>query len=314
VLQLGNPEVRVLAPAAIARFFQFGTAAFGPRIGNPNVFAFVVAAQDAADAAGPATTDGCSAFTNAGAVAGKIALVERGACGFAVKARNATNAGASAVIIYNNAANVNAAPPGMADDGVNGAFVTIPAVSMTRAEGLAILGQTNVSATVSVEPAVRAGATPTDHARLYAPFPVAPGSSVSHYDTVAFKNLLMKPAINPDLTHRLKAPDDLTLELLRDLGWFADADLDGVADEADCSVHSNFAPTVVIDGENTGVANILFSNGCTTADLIAQLQGAASNHGQFVSDVSHLTNVLKDAGLLSNNDKSAIQTAAAHGN
>jgi hypothetical protein len=169
-----------------------------------------------------------------------------------------------------------------------------------------------VSATVGVDPTVRAGATPTGRARLYAPFPVSPGSSVSHYDTVAFKNLLMEPAINPDLTHRVKAPDDLTLELLRDVGWFADADLDGVADDADCSVHSNFAPTIVIDGENTGVANILFSTGCTTADLIAQIQANATNHGQFVSDVAHLTNDLKAAGLLSGADKSAIQTAAAH--
>jgi hypothetical protein len=36
---------------------------------------------------------------------------------------------------------------------------------------------------------------------------VASGSSISHYDTVAFRNLLMEPAINADLTHRLKAPD-----------------------------------------------------------------------------------------------------------
>ena len=35
----------------------------------------------------------------------------------------------------------------------------------------------------------------------------------------------MEPAINPDLTHSVKAPEDLTLELLRDVGWFADADL-----------------------------------------------------------------------------------------
>jgi PA domain-containing protein len=312
VLQLGNPEVRVLAPAAVAGLYQFGTAAFGPRVGTPNVFALVVAAQDAANAAGPSTTDGCSAFTNAAAIAGKIALVERGTCGFALKARNATNAGASAVIIYNNVANVNAAPPGMADDGINGGFVTIPAVSMTRADGLAILGQALVSASIDVDPTVRAGATPAGRARLYAPFPVSPGSSVSHYDTVAFKNLLMEPAINADLTHDLKAPNDLTLELLRDVGWFADADLDGVADEADCSVHSNFAPTIVIDGENTGVANILFSNGCTTADLIAQIQGSATNHGEFVSGVAHLTNDLRDAGVLTNDDKSAIQTAAAH--
>ena len=48
-------------------------------------------------------------------------------------------------------------------------------------------------------------------------FPLAPGSSVSHYDTVAFKNLLMEPVINPDLTHKVEAPDDLTLELFRDI-------------------------------------------------------------------------------------------------
>jgi hypothetical protein len=312
VLQLGNPEVRVLAPGALAGLYQFGTAVFGPRIGNPNVSALVVAAQDAANAAGPTTTDGCTVFTNAAAVAGRIALVERGTCGFAVKARNATNAGAFAVIIYNNAANVNAAPPGMADDGVNGVFVTIPAVSMTRADGLAILGQAIVSASIGVDPTVRAGATAAGSARLYAPFPVSPGSSVAHYDTVAFRNLLMEPAINPDLTHQLKAPNDLTLELLRDVGWFADADLDGVADDVDCSVHSNFAPTIVIGSEDTGVANVLFSNGCTTADLIAQILGDAKNHGQFVSGVSHLTNDLKDAAVLSSADRTAIQVAAAH--
>jgi PA domain len=112
MLVLGSPEVRVAEPAAIAGTLQFGTAAFGPPIGSPNVSAMVVAAEDAADAAGPASTDGCSPFTNAAAVAGKIALVERGTCGFALKARNATDAGAAAAIIYNNAANAAAAPPG----------------------------------------------------------------------------------------------------------------------------------------------------------------------------------------------------------
>ena len=62
---------------------------------------------------------------------------------------------------------------------------------------------------------------------------------MSHYDTVARRNLLMEPAINPDLTHNVKAPDDLTLELFRDIGWFADADLDGVADQTDCNPQSD---------------------------------------------------------------------------
>ena len=75
-------------------------------------------------------------------MAGKIALIERGTCGFAVKARNAAAAGAVAAIIYNNAANATVAPPAMADDG--GPAVTIPAVSLSRPDGLAILGQLGI--------------------------------------------------------------------------------------------------------------------------------------------------------------------------
>ena len=232
VLVLGNPQVDVLSPAAIARTYQFGTAAFGPAIGSPNVTDVVVAAVDAANTTGPSTTDGCTAFTNAAAIAGNIALVERGTCGFAVKARNATIAGASAVMIYNNEANAGAAPPGMADDGVNGQFVTIPAASLTRGDGLGIVGQLGggVTADLIVDPNVRAGADPEGRVRLYAPNPLVGGSSVSHYDSVAFHNLLMEPAINGDLTHEVSAPNDLTLELFRDIGWFPDANVDGIPD------------------------------------------------------------------------------------
>jgi hypothetical protein len=232
VLVLGNPQVDVLSPAAIARTYQFGTAAFGPAIGSPNVTDTVVAAQDAANTTGPSTTDGCTAFTNAAAIAGNIALVERGSCGFALKSRNATNAGASAVLIYNNVANEDAAPPGMADDGVNGSFVTIPVASLTRADGLGIVSQLGggVTADLIVDPSVRAGASPEGRVRLYAPNPLVGGSSVSHYDAVAFHNLLMEPAINDDLTHEVSAPNDLTLELFRDIGWFPDANLDGIPD------------------------------------------------------------------------------------
>ena len=137
-------------------------------------------------------------------------LIERGFCGFAVKGRNATVAGAAAAIIYNNAANAGAAPPGMADDGINGAFVTIPVVSLTRADGLAILGQApgGLSMDIGVDLTVRAGADPLGRARVYAPFPIVGGSSISHYDTIASRNLLMEPAISSDLTHNVKAPYD----------------------------------------------------------------------------------------------------------
>jgi hypothetical protein len=52
---------------------------------------------------------------------------------------------------------------------------------------------------------------------LYAPNPVEPGSSISHWDTSAHPNLLMEPNLSSDLQHNV----DLTLPLLRDIGWFA---------------------------------------------------------------------------------------------
>ncbi|HEX4900791.1 MAG TPA: PA domain-containing protein [Pyrinomonadaceae bacterium] len=312
VLSFGSPEVRVLNPVAIAGIYQFGTAGFGPAIGNPNVQADVVAAVDAVEAGGT-STDGCSAFSNAAAVAGKIALIERGLCGFAVKARNATDAGAAAVIIYNQAANVNAAPPGMADDGINGQFVTIPTVSVRRADGLAIAGGGTVTARIGVDPSIRAGADALGRARVYAPFPVVGGSSISHYDTVARRNLLMEPAINADLTHKVKAPDDLTFELLRDVGWtFPDADNDGVPNDEDCNPNSNLSPTIIIGGIDTGVPNTLFANGCTMADILAQLAADhTNNHGDYVSAVAALTNQWVADGLITGRQKGAIQSAAA---
>jgi PA domain len=313
VLVLGSPQVDVLSPPAIARTYQFGTAAFGPPVGNPNVTDPVVAAVDASDAAGPATTDGCSAFTNALAIAGNIALIERGTCGFALKARNATNAGASAVIIYNNAANADAAPPGMADDGINGQFVTIPAVSFTRADGLAIVGQlgTGVTARLIVDPNLRAGADPEGRVRMYAPNPLVGGSSVSHYDSIARRNLLMEPAINPDLTHNVSAPDDLTHELFLDIGWFPDSDLDGVANDLDREATSDFTPTIVIGGIDTGVPNQLLDDGNTMSDVIADAAAAARNHRQFVGAVTNLAEGWRQESLNTQAQKDAIVSAAA---
>lgn len=202
----------------------------------------------------------------------------------------------------------------MADDGINGAFVTIPTVSLRRVDGLSIVAQlvTGVSADIGVDPNIRAGADAFNRVRVFAPFPVAGGSSISHYDTVARRNLLMEPAINADLTHKVKAPDDLTFELLRDIGWtFPDADGDGVADDEDCNPNSDLNPTIVIGSIDTGVPNTLFENGCTSSDLIAQLAASARNPGQFVSGVAHLTNQWVQAGLITGRQKGAIQSAAA---
>ncbi|MFI2754229.1 M20/M25/M40 family metallo-hydrolase [Cellulomonas sp. P22] len=56
-----------------------------------------------ADVASPTDTFGCAAETWSGVdVAGKIALVSRGGCAFALKGATAEAAGAAAVVVYNN--------------------------------------------------------------------------------------------------------------------------------------------------------------------------------------------------------------------
>jgi hypothetical protein len=122
----------------------------------------------------------------------------------------------------------------------------------------------------------------------------------------------MEPAINGDLTHKVKAPDDLTFELLRDVGWtFPDADGDGVADDEDCNPNSDVRPTIVLCDRDSGVPNTVFANGCSMSDLIAELASAATNHGSFVSAVANLTNQWVNAGLIAGAQKGAIESAAA---
>lgn len=74
-------------------------------------------------------TPGCEAADFAGFTAGSIALVPRGGCTFAIKASNAAAAGATAVIISNNATGVinGTLGEGFAPD--------IPVVAVTQADG-----------------------------------------------------------------------------------------------------------------------------------------------------------------------------------
>jgi uncharacterized repeat protein (TIGR01451 family) len=125
-------NIRVNTPAGIAGFYAAGTAQFGSVPPAAGLTGNVVQGLDPADGAGPLTTDGCSPLTNAAAVAGNIAIIDRGTCGFIVKVKNAQNAGAVAVIIANSAAG---AFGGMA--GVD-ATIIIPSVMVTFADGNSI--------------------------------------------------------------------------------------------------------------------------------------------------------------------------------
>lgn len=308
VLSLGTPLLRVTTPAAIAGLYDVGAASFGPALSAAGVSGSVVLAQDAANAGGPSTTDGCTVLTNAAAVAGQIAILDRGTCAFAVKVKNAQLAGAIAVLVADNAAGGPPAGLGGAD-----ATITIPSVRITLADGNLIKGQlaAGVGVTLGVDMTVRAGADADGRALLNAPNPVQPGSSISHWDPIASRNQLMEPAINGDLTHNVKPPFDLSLPLMRDIGWFPDADLDGLADSLDSCPTSDRRSGVYVGTVDTGVANVLFTSGCTIGDLIALEAAGARNHGGFVSGVAHLLNALRDGGFITDEQKGLIQSTAA---
>ena len=209
----GTPSLSITAPASIAGFVRVGTASFGPELSETAVTGPIVAAVDPVEATGT-STDGCSPLTNASAVAGKLALVDRGNCNFTVKADNVQAAGAIGLIVANNAAGD---PPGMGGDD---ATIHIPAVSVTQADGAAIraaLGS-QVIGSLLVNGRMLAGTGAGRRMKLYAPNPVESGSSISHWDTSAFPDLLMEPNLTGALPHTV----DLTLPALYDIGWRPD--------------------------------------------------------------------------------------------
>lgn len=228
---------RVTAPASIAGDYEYGTASFGPPPSASNLRGNVVVANDGVGSA----SDGCEPLTNFAAVAGNIAIIDRGTCTFVVKAKNAQNAGATGVIIANNA--VTNPPPGLAG---TDATITIPTISVTQADGAAIKGASGVQVAFVVDPGKLQGADDLNHPRLYMPNPVQPGSSGSHYDTALAPNALMEPAINDSLNAALNL--DITPNLLKDTGWVlngGNAKIDGcdtsidVVDDAGIIIGAN---------------------------------------------------------------------------
>jgi len=221
VLQAGTPQLTVSMPAGVAGVYAVGTASFGPALGSPGVTGEVMPLTGAA---GSNQLLACEALNaaNKAAVMGKIALIDRGICGFTVKVKNAQVAGALGVIIADNAA--GSPPPGL---GGADATIVIPAVRITQADGAVLKAalatrsrtRSGLFANLGLNMAVRAGADPAGRMLMYAPNPYQGGSSVSHFDVSAFPNQLMEPSINGDLTHEVMPPNDLSFPLLQDIGW-----------------------------------------------------------------------------------------------
>lgn len=117
----------VLSPSILE---QVSPPPAGPIVNN--IMSYSGSGDVTAAVSTPAGILGCAAADWAGFTAGNIALVRRGACTFATKATNAYNAGASGVIIYNNA-------PGVLNGTLGATFsLNIGVTSVTNAQGLAL--------------------------------------------------------------------------------------------------------------------------------------------------------------------------------
>jgi hypothetical protein len=68
--------------------------------------------------------------------------------------------------------------------------------------------------------------------------------------------------------------------------------------------------TIVINGCDTGVADILYNDKLISV-RIEEIYYAAKNHGQFVRGVALLTNDLMKAGIITGKEKGKIQSCAA---
>src|SRR6185369_10584904 len=138
-----NAALQVNSPGAIAGNKAAFPAAFNPVVASTtNITGNIKLANDGSTAIIPGspagtvgtTTDACQTFP-AGFFTGQLALVDRGGgCGFTVKVKNAQDAGATGVIVANNAA-------GTLSMGGLDPTITILSLSITLADGNAIKAQ-----------------------------------------------------------------------------------------------------------------------------------------------------------------------------
>ncbi len=123
------PAVNVLTPAEFSGLKTASESGFSTNnklMNKGPITGEVVLLND--DATGT-THLGCGTVYNAGELAGKIALIDRGTCAFTIKVLNAQNAGAIAVIMVNN---VSGPPITM---GGTDNSITIPAVMISLETG-----------------------------------------------------------------------------------------------------------------------------------------------------------------------------------
>ena len=148
--QFSVEAMQVDTPASIAGRYAVREANFTPALSTAGPIegelVLVDDGDDTLDDGNPGTTiDGCEPLINGSDVDGKIAFVERGGCEFVTKIRNAEDAGATGVVVFNIAGD----PIVMTRISLQTA-VNIPAVMVGQADGNLILTELDAGERVDV--------------------------------------------------------------------------------------------------------------------------------------------------------------------
>ena len=135
----GLPNLVTIHTGPAAGQYEAAGAAFGPAPTAAGLTGTVVLSNDGVGT----TTDACEPLV--GFPAGSIAVVDRGTCEFGLKALNAQNAGATGVIVADNAPGI----PTTMGAGAVGDQVTIPAVRVSQTDGATIKAGLPATGTIS---------------------------------------------------------------------------------------------------------------------------------------------------------------------
>jgi hypothetical protein len=141
---VGDSQV-VVSSGPVAGIYLAILADFGSSLRNPVSGEIVLVNDGNATGTGASATDGCTAPVNA--VAGKIALVDRGFCDFVVKAANVQAAGAIGLIVANNRGGTDVVGMGGTDR-----TIKIPALMISQNDGATLRSTTGVQATLQLSP------------------------------------------------------------------------------------------------------------------------------------------------------------------
>jgi hypothetical protein len=186
-------------------------------------------------------------------ITGKIAFVEGGGCSDVQKVLSVQGAGAVAAILVNDQTGQVPLLPTGTDDMKK---VTIPSLRVTQQDAGKIRQALAAApeATIRIDTNRGLGTSLAGRVYLDAPDPVDVGVSVTHWDPAIQPHMLMQPTIDSSVSL------DLTVPLMRDLGWRPARCGDGVTEGAEeCDNGPTGAGTCSADCK-------LLDGGVTTGD------------------------------------------------